>query len=30
VHATIPLPEAAKAHEVLDAGGVVGKLVLVR
>jgi putative PIG3 family NAD(P)H quinone oxidoreductase len=30
VHATIPLADAAKAHATLDAGGVVGKLVLVR
>jgi putative PIG3 family NAD(P)H quinone oxidoreductase len=30
VHATIPMSDAAKAHATLDAGGVVGKLVLVR
>jgi NADPH:quinone reductase-like Zn-dependent oxidoreductase len=30
VHATVPLAEAGKAHATLDAGGVVGKLVLVR
>jgi putative PIG3 family NAD(P)H quinone oxidoreductase len=30
VHATVPLAEAGKAHAMLDAGGVVGKLVLVR
>jgi NADPH:quinone reductase-like Zn-dependent oxidoreductase len=30
VHATVPLAEAGKAHAQLDAGGVVGKLVLVR
>jgi putative PIG3 family NAD(P)H quinone oxidoreductase len=30
VHATVPLAEAAEAHAMLDAGGVVGKLVLVR
>jgi putative PIG3 family NAD(P)H quinone oxidoreductase len=30
VHARIPLAEAARAHAALDAGGVVGKLLLVR
>jgi putative PIG3 family NAD(P)H quinone oxidoreductase len=30
VHATFPIADAAKAHATLDAGGVVGKLVLVR
>jgi len=30
VHATVPLAEAGKAHALLDAGGVVGKLLLVR
>jgi NADPH:quinone reductase-like Zn-dependent oxidoreductase len=30
VHATVPLAEAGKAHAMLDAGGVVGKLLLVR
>lgn len=29
IHATIPLPEAARAHELLDSGEVTGKLVLV-
>jgi putative PIG3 family NAD(P)H quinone oxidoreductase len=29
VHAGVPMAEAAKAHEQLDAGGVVGKLLLV-
>jgi NADPH:quinone reductase-like Zn-dependent oxidoreductase len=28
VHATVPMPETSKAHELLDAGGVVGKLLL--
>lgn len=30
VHATVPLAEATQAHRMLDAGGVIGKLVLVR
>jgi putative PIG3 family NAD(P)H quinone oxidoreductase len=30
VHATFPLAEAGRAHAALDAGGVIGKLVLVR
>jgi NADPH:quinone reductase-like Zn-dependent oxidoreductase len=30
VHATVPLAEAGKAHAMLDSGGVVGKLLLVR
>ncbi|WP_214402039.1 NAD(P)H-quinone oxidoreductase [Pseudonocardia lacus] len=30
VHASVPLAEAGKAHAMLDAGGVVGKLLLVR
>ncbi|OLT11298.1 NAD(P)H-quinone oxidoreductase [Pseudonocardia sp. CNS-139] len=30
VHATVPLPDAREAHRMLDAGGVVGKLLLVR
>jgi NADPH2:quinone reductase len=29
VHTTISLDEAAKAHELVEAGGVVGKVLLV-
>lgn len=28
VHATLPMPEAAEAHRMLEAGGVVGKILL--
>jgi NADPH:quinone reductase-like Zn-dependent oxidoreductase len=29
VHATLPLAKAARAHQMLEAGGVVGKLLLI-
>ena len=28
VHGSIPLPDAAKAHSQLEAGGVIGKILL--
>jgi hypothetical protein len=28
VHAVLPMPDAAAAHELFDAGGVVGKVLL--
>ena len=28
VHATVPLAQAAQAHQMLEAGGVVGKILL--
>jgi NADPH2:quinone reductase len=28
VHATVPLAEAARAHQMLEDGGVVGKILL--
>jgi putative PIG3 family NAD(P)H quinone oxidoreductase len=30
VHATVPIAEAGRAHSTLEAGGVIGKLILVR
>jgi NADPH:quinone reductase-like Zn-dependent oxidoreductase len=30
VHATVPMAEAAGAHRMLEAGGVVGKILLTR
>jgi NADPH:quinone reductase-like Zn-dependent oxidoreductase len=28
VHATVPLARAAQAHQMLEAGGVIGKILL--